>query len=265
MRRSQAGLGLVELLVGIAIGLIVVSAALGAILIARTLSGTVSEVSTLQQQGAYAFRVIGHQVRQAGGRSLKNAEDPTEYAQFDDDLALSTYLPVKGKASPTESEYALEVAYQNSEEKAFPLVAGKPQMLPLLRNCLGEPIRLSTSPVVLSRIKREGDKLVCAGSADSEVIVSGVADFQVRYIQNTGSNTQPTLRHAAPSDFSSNRDWMQVYAVEVCLELVGTQRMDTAGDTYTRCDQSTASRGDRLHMVFRTTFYVNNRVWLGGT
>ena len=64
---AQRGLSLIELMVGIAIGLLVVAVAMGALMASRGISGTVSEATSMQQQAAYAFRVIGQQHRNGEG------------------------------------------------------------------------------------------------------------------------------------------------------------------------------------------------------
>ena len=53
-------------MVGIAIGLLVVAVAMGALMVSRGISGTVSDASAIQQQGAYAMRTLGMQLRQGG-------------------------------------------------------------------------------------------------------------------------------------------------------------------------------------------------------
>lgn len=255
-------MGLLELMVGIGLGLLVVATGLGAILLARTLTSTVDDASTLQQQASYAFRVIGQQIRQSGSRTLKSAVSPTEYGEFDDAAALVGYMPVQGKSTPGAKEYALEVLYQNSEEKSYPLVDGKAQLLPPLRNCLGENVSPGTSAVISSKLKLVGDTLVCAGSGTPETIIPGVADFQVRYLRGSGAATATSsFTYAAAEGLTTKQDWLKIYAVEVCIELVGTQRIDTAGATYIRCDKTQAARGDRLRMVQRNTYFINNRVW----
>ena len=67
---QENGLTLVELLVGISIGLLVIGVATGALLASRGISGTVSDATNIQQQAAYAMRVIGQQVRQSGSLHL---------------------------------------------------------------------------------------------------------------------------------------------------------------------------------------------------
>lgn len=259
---AQRGFGLVELMVGMAIGLLIVAAGLGSIIVSRVLSGTVGEASTMQQQASYAFRVMGQQIRQAGGRMLKPATDSTEYGVFDEAPGLSAYVPVQGKSVPTTAEYALELAYQNTEDRSYPLVSGNLQMQPLLRNCLGESLAAASAAVVQSRFKLDGTNLVCAGSGKPQVLISGVTAMEVRYLMQpaTGSAAQQ-FTYAAAESMTSAKDWLQVYAVEVCLELVGTENIDTAGATYTRCDKTQAARNNRLRMVFRNTFFINNRLW----
>src|SRR5690606_38077148 len=67
----QRGVTLIELLVGITIGLLTIAVAMGALMVSRGVSGTVSDSALIQQQASYAFRVIGQQLRQAGSVKLK--------------------------------------------------------------------------------------------------------------------------------------------------------------------------------------------------
>mgnify|MGYP002145104645 CR=1 FL=1 len=66
----QSGVTLIELMVGLAIGLLVVAVAMGALMVSRGISGTVSDASGIQQQGAYILRVVSQQLRQTGSLYL---------------------------------------------------------------------------------------------------------------------------------------------------------------------------------------------------
>ncbi len=81
--QPQRGVTLIELLVGIVIGLLTVAVAMGALMVSRGVTGTVSDSSMLQQQAAYAFRVIGQQIRQAGSLRLNLASQKSEGADID--------------------------------------------------------------------------------------------------------------------------------------------------------------------------------------
>ena len=72
-RNKQSGVTLIELMVGIAIGLLTIAVAMGAIMVSRGVSGTISDATQIQQQASYAFRVIGQQLRQAASIKLNLA------------------------------------------------------------------------------------------------------------------------------------------------------------------------------------------------
>lgn len=260
-RQIQRGVSLVELMVGITIGLLTVAVAMGSILVSRSLSGTVSEVSQLQQQASYAFRVIGQQIRQSGGRVLRPASTATEFGEFDNNPGLNGVLPVSGIATPSNNQFILSLAYQNSMDRSFPLVSGNPVERGLVRNCLGENPGVTAAPVLTSQFRVTNNQLVCAGTGNPQSIISGVTDFQVRYLIQSSTGTTQNFQYLNADEISSNTEWLRVYAVEVCLEISGTERIDTAGTTYIRCDGTSADRGDRLRMVFKNNFYINNHSW----
>ena len=120
----QRGATLLELMVGITIGLLTVTVALGALMISRGVSGTVSEASQLQQQASYAFRVIGQQLRQAGGRQLDPDTTADVQAKFYEPVpgvpvVFAGIMPIKGNDSPKSTEFSLETNYQNIKEITF--------------------------------------------------------------------------------------------------------------------------------------------------
>ncbi len=66
----QRGLSLIELLVGVAIGLLVALAATSSLMFTRLSAATAEDTWRMQQESTLAFRVIGAQLRQAGARPL---------------------------------------------------------------------------------------------------------------------------------------------------------------------------------------------------
>mgnify|MGYP002661611885 CR=1 FL=1 len=68
--RSQRGVTLIELMVGLVIGLLVVAAAMGTMMVSRGISGTVSDASNIHQQAAYVIRTIVFQLLPAGSIRL---------------------------------------------------------------------------------------------------------------------------------------------------------------------------------------------------
>ncbi|MET1115508.1 MAG: prepilin-type N-terminal cleavage/methylation domain-containing protein, partial [Comamonas sp.] len=105
-RRLQQGLTLIELLVGLTIGLMTITVAIGTLMISRQVSGATGEASQLQQQAAQAFRTIGQQARQAGSLrlNLAYAKDSAQPVDLADPVAfevLPNLATVGGRDTPT--------------------------------------------------------------------------------------------------------------------------------------------------------------------
>ena len=270
-KKHQRGATLIELLVGITIGLLTVVVGLGAVVVSRSLSGTVSDASRLQQQASYAFRVIGQQLRQTAGLAI----DPTTGTKANVEFSVFTSAPtspISGKESPASSEFKLALAYQSSLEPIYasPTATAASNGY-LLRNCLAENPDSSNAivaPVLESKFKLDAkNNLVCAGSGAAQPIVSGVMDFQVTYLQQVldAATKQPQFRYTTATNITTSADWGNVHAVEVCLEFEGDEIIDTAGSTYRDCNWKTGDaekpRGKKMRVIYRNTFYVRNQGW----
>lgn len=274
VRLYQNGLTLIELMVGIAIGLLVVAVAMGALMASRGISGTVSDATALQQQASYAFRVMGQQIRQAGSLELSLspsvagsstsgvnyvmspvAFDPPDPTRPPFDRAAST---LTGAASPD----SFTTGYENYTEIT---TASASTPTSLLRDCLGQNPALSTggslntTPVLTSQFQRDSttNELTCVatGAASAQAIIGNVTDFQVRYIvQAPGTTNMQYITNPA-----SISNWSNVYAVDICLELTGGENTPTAGATYKNCSGADTSYDNRLKMVFHNTYQIRSQ------
>lgn len=268
VKQYQKGATLIELMVGITIGLLTIAVAMGALMVSRGVSGTITDASQLQQQAAYAFRVLGQQLRQAGSIRLNLASnknpgdtiDPADVVAFSPD---STITPLVGKDSPASNEFKLSIGYQNYSEPSYTSSSA----VSLFRDCLGA--QPSTS-VIQSQFTIKDGELHCAGSNNTaQAIVRNVADFQVRYLVQTGALTGlPSIQSASAAGAAT--DWTRVFGVEVCLVLYGDETIDIpAGSTYTGCDGSSinmsstgslaANRKNHMHMTFRNVFQLRSQ------
>lgn len=267
------GVSLIELLVGIALGLVVVAVAMASLMTSRGITGTVTEATAMQQQASYAFRVIGQQLRQAGSLELSLtpsivpgadpnsvmtpvAFDPPDpagtRAQFDRGISTITGT---GTTTPT-----FTVGYQNYVESVT--AADDPVTASLLRDCLGRNSVTSGVPdaaVLVSTFARNAttNELVCAGTGSEtrRAIISNVTDMRVRYVVQSPLTTN--LQYFANP--ASVGNWRNVYALEVCLELSGTETVATPGATYTNCNGTATPYGDRLRMVFRNVYQIRSQ------
>lgn len=280
---SQRGVTLIELLVGITIGLLTVAVAMGALMVSRGVSGTVSDASEIQQQASYAFRVLGLQLRQAGSLKLKlsAAKDPTDTSAplAGDPVAFETKFsgadgsefnlatsPLTGKDAPGANEYALTVGYRNYTEPVYTSASAQS----LLRNCLGGN---GSDALIESRfvLNTDTNELHCNGNGQVQPIIRNVANFQVRYLMQTAAGSgSPNMRYVDASTVGdeNNPNWARVFGVEVCLALYGNEPIDMpAGSSYTDCDGTTAinmttlaaPRTRRMHMVFRNVYQLRSQ------
>ncbi len=266
MQNKERGATLIELLVGLTIGLLTISVGLGAIMMSRGVTTTVSDTTTLQQQASYAFRVIGQQLRQAGGRPLNAAADPRDAATFVQPTAISLagLPPIAGLDAPTASQFAISLRSVNASESIYP---APPSSTPitgyLTRDCLGRNSGIASAPIILNQFRKNGTDLECSNSiGDVQPIISNLVDIQIRYLQQrlNIADSQPQFRYASAANLSST-DWPEVYGIEVCLELEGEQLIDTVGASYTKCDGTIAVRGNKLRMVFKNVFHIRNHAW----
>lgn len=270
---NQRGVTLVELMVGIAIGLLVVAMAMSALMVSRGVTGTVSDASSIQQQAAYAMRIIGKQLRQTGSLELDLSPgttaadisylEPVAFVIKDGDFDAET-TSIEGKDNPGSNEYKLSTGYSNYKEKLFPDGAEDS----LARDCLGASP--SDTLIQSNFILKDGALRCASASGTAQPIIDNVADFQVRYLlQENVSTGNPTIRYVDAATVGDN--WPRVQAVEVCLVLYGAERIDMpAGSSYAGCDGTavdmttlTGTRAQRMHLAFRNVFQLRSQGLIG--
>lgn len=286
-QHSQQGVTLLELMVGIAVGLLVVAVAMVALMASRGISGTVSDATGIQHQAAYSMRVIGQQLRQAGSLYL-NLNPGNASGQ---DSTIAAAAPVAFEASATASgsgnsftpasdtlagtSTTLTVGYRRYTEAVFSSTTAQS----MVRNCLGGPADSSSDQRLESifTFNSSSGTLQCGGNgATAQPIMQNVADFQVRYLLQDNSapgNTQIQYLTGAVGD----GNWGKVQAVEVCLVLYGDEPIDLPqGSSYTGCGNDpdsaknkidmttlTGVRARRMHIAFRNVFQLRSQGLIG--
>lgn len=265
--RQQAGMTLVELMVALFLGLLIIGMALSTILISRNLAATTSDVSALQQQAAYAFRVLGQQIRQAGSPELDLGltNVPLDRVAFLIDYDNISEI-IAGTTNPEDDGY-LTVGYRNYEETVIdPTDPDETISDNLFRDCLSEATsgNLITSSFSLEPADNSDGtgRLVCEGvGATTQEIIRNVSDFQVRYLQQANAATQqPTIQLIDAPHADDTVGWSRIVGVEVCLDMVGDERIDVPDEqTYKDCANNDASYANRTHMVFRNIFQLRSQ------
>ena len=256
--KFQTGLTLIELMIGLAVGLLVVAVATVSLLGSRSVTGAVSDISGIQQQAAYVMRTFGTQLRQAGSLYLDLGLD----ADGDGEITSATAFQLRGSTDTAiaENNGSVTIRFTGYEEPTF-ANAG-----PISRNCLGAPgsIPAGTTASIESIFTLNGTDLRC----NDQPIAQNVAAFQVRYLLQGTDQDDPTMLYTNREGVA---DWNRVQGVEVCLVLFGTERIDLPADlpeltSYTDCDGTrvdmtalTGNRTNRMHYVFRNVFQLRSQ------
>ena len=292
----QRGVNLIELMVGIAIGLFIVAVAGSALMVSRGISGTTSDANLIQQQAGFAFRSIGLQLRQAG--SLYLNINPKNNTNTDIDLyALPVVFEAKAVSPVSDrgftpridtisgTDQTLNVAYRRYQEAIFTESNSGVLMQSLSKDCLGGPQDTSDNKSFMrleSRFALNGTDLRCTStSSNTQPIISNVANFRIRYLlQNNASLGAPNVQYVNAAGAAAA--WGRVVGVEVCLVLFGNERMNLpTGSNYTDCDGTTtvdmssatatdmngnvlgAARAGHMHMVFRSVYQMRSQGLVG--
>lgn len=278
----QTGVTLIELMVGLLIGLLVVGVAMAALMLSRGISGTVSDASQIQQQGAYLLRVMGQQLRQAGSLNLNTeraggtATDPLSAAVFVVSADGGNGYKQQDTISGTGSKFTTGFMRFNDDVFLGADADGKDF---LSRNCMGLPANTSVDTRVESIFSLDGSQLECAGNGGiAQPMAQNIAQFEVTYmVQTVAGGTGTTIQYVKGGDMPTATDdpqWRRVQGVQVCLVLYGKERVNVPADgtsTYTDCDGTkvditalTGDRQSRMHLLFRNTYQLRSQGLLEG-
>lgn len=276
LNHRQQGVTLVELMVGMTVGLLVVAVSMGALMVSRGVSGTVSDGSMIQQQAAYAMRVIGTQMRQAGSLRVNMVYDSSVVSEPElAKVAIETNAPASGTTGNTfdpsqdtikGGAASVTVGYRRYTEPVTTASNASQS-----RNCVGGPADTSGDARLESIFSFDAAsaELRCAGNTTAaQAIVNNVANFQVRYLlqDNTTTPGDSQIKTVDITGVGSS-DWNKVQGIEVCLVLFGNEPIDMPStSTYMDCNGSTVnmatlsgSRAKRMHMVFRNVFQLRSQ------
>jgi len=224
--------------------MMVIAAAMSALIASRTLTGTTAEFAQLQQQGSYALRVMGMQFRQAGsmdplrdqGTGLHAFEG--SYPAHARSMALVHGTDGPGRGSDTVSLIARQA----------------PALADHLRDCLGNTVKAGADMDATFALGPAAE-LTCTSQRRNAALIGNVADFQVGYRVRIAEGLQ--LMRADEVDAA--RQWDAIEAIEICLDLQGSERTPDAAASYTDCQGRDQALDQRIHLVFRNVFDLRTR------
>jgi type IV pilus assembly protein PilW len=247
--RSQRGLSLVELLAGLVVGLMVILAAFGSLVLARSASASIAELAQLQHQGAYALHVIGLQLRQAGAVDAARTE-ATGLFSFGPTASVGGGV-VSGSDGTGAAADSLTVVYAPA---SVPGDLASSQPAARQYDCTGTRVDGETRVSARFEVNPQG-QLMCSGISRRQPLIGNVADFRIAYRVATDRGVQVMSAGAV----ERARQWSAITAVEICLDLRGDERLPGPDRPREGCTDSDQGRDDRVHMVLRNLYALRTR------
>lgn len=256
----QTGVSLLELMVGVIIGLMVVLAAMGTLITSRQSSTTVAESYRVSTAGNLALRLIGASVRQAGAAELdqpSGQNTPVMFADFTQraDAADAAQI-VSGTEGGTSTPDTLVVTYQHRGANVTRDCLGAAPTSNLVR--IQNTFSVSTVELRCTGSVNTSAPQALVGDNSQQTTEVAVEDFQVWYWVTNAAGTQQ--RRFTATDVPANGGWGFVVAVEVCLQLRGIRTDFPTSGTFANCQGTTTTADGRLHQLFRNTFVLRNRL-----
>lgn len=271
VRTQQLGVSLIELMVGILIGILVVMAALLNFDSTIQSSVVVRDASRLEQQANFVMDAIGLQIKQAGAINVTSSFPGSAQAskvEFENFAALNgsdwgnRKIIVTGGDGAGNNPDTLTVTYSepsNGNGGINQNCSGS-NAVPFPRAATGSGTAPAVAtPQVVSTITVNSGNLTCGieGVAGSEqVLANNVVDFQVRYLINNG--TSVATRTA--TEMAGN--WAGIDGIEVCLHLRGERERAAptaeVAPAFVDCAGQVIQADGRLHRVVRNVFRLRN-------
>jgi type IV pilus assembly protein PilW len=207
-RATTRGVSLLELMVGLTIGLIVAIAATGSLVYMQSSGRTVSEATRMQQDATLAFDTLGRFLRSAGSVGLVPASGDS--VTFTPQATYSALGPL-GNALQGDSASSFRTAHPSGPNGVN-------------YDCQGNgPLAAGT---LITSFEFTNGQLRCVVNGTAHVLIDGVQQLVVHY----------GVRDAAGSlqyrSFANNIPWAEVQSLRLCLVMVSRTPVPEFADLF---------------------------------
>ena len=281
-RTHQRGMTLIELMVGLAIGLLVILAAVGSLMMVRGSSRTMTDSAALEQQATLAMLQIGQQITQAGAiNAFLEGHGPDGLGADAVTVAYAAGNPLvrfdirpAGVAQQSNSSPAVPLAHaavfgmDGDGSDTLSVSYAKPNDGSPAGSCSGQeasPLPGGAARLVSTfAVDGASASLTCAqdpfaASAAAFPAAAHVVEMRVSYLAVNGAGAVTFYKTAADVSAATGNDWSAINAVQVCLELVGERTAAPQQTLPEDCQGHPKTVNDaRLHRIVRNTFYLRN-------
>ena len=207
-RAAIRGVSLLELMVGLTIGLIVSIAAAGSLIYMQSSGRTVSEATRMQQDATLAFDTLGRFLRSAGSVGMVPASGDT--VTFTPQSTYAALGPL-GNALQGDSATSFRTAHPSGPNGVN-------------YDCMGNgPLAAGT---LVSSFQLTNRQLRCVIGGNVHVLIDGVEQLVVHYGVRDVSNG---LQYRP---FATNIPWVDVQSMRVCLVMVSRTPVPEFADLF---------------------------------
>lgn len=248
--RAQQGASLIELMVGITIGLLVVLAATGTIVLNRISANTVSDTSMVTSQANSAMRMLVLTLRNTAAFELQPTDNSAIAVEQIFNLGNPTNTApgtISGIDGPSGSADEFTSNFTNRGNA-------------VTRDCLGNQA-LNVHDNIPNRFFIDSGNLRCQGLAGNpaQPVAENIEDLQVLYLTEVGGGTQWLSADAVIALGPST--WNQVIAAEICLQIRGEMNHGAAlVGNYVNCANVSTAHSNFYRIVLRQTVQLRNRM-----
>ena len=278
--RRQRGLSLVELLVGLTLGLTVIATALALYLSSGHALRNTQAVTQMTEDASVALSILRAQIALAGYSSPTGLDSQGQMTRAFNGQGLfgctggitptsighAQLHDIVCQGDPTQPD-AIVVRYEADTRNTLTTSAGTPT------DCLGNstPLVDGTHHLADNRYFVDNHTLSCRGNGHSvaQPLVDHIVELALRYGVSAPAASAPdevTLRYLTAQEVSGTTMppsasplWRRVKAVRLCLVLRSELEVQDTAMTYTNCQGLTQTAPDRrLYRAFHTTVSLPN-------
>lgn len=251
----QHGLSLVELLVGMTLGLIVITS-LGYILLSSRSTYLTQDASArLQETGRQVLDNIGRDLRLAGRVAIIPVTTDTRIEWPSDTNAIEG---TDGTSDSLTVRYQLDDTGSNEIEDCNGYSAGTLDDIGTRFDITGTTKHYAT---VENTYSITDNSIYCDGNGgSSQPMADNVEDLQITYGLDTDGDYAPNQYVNANYFSNSTQNWSQVVSVRICVLVRSEAGATKVSQSYENCSgTSTSSNDTRLRRTFSATYNLRNR------
>jgi type IV pilus assembly protein PilW len=282
---DQRGVSLIELMVGLTIGLLLAVIASATYLYSKQNFNTTSETAQAEENGRFALNLLARHIQNAGFVMIDPASSNPQGAKDDrisgcdfgytdtsqtpnftcltstpvGQLPSSSFKTIFETDVPATSGGNFEGADCIGNQAQPVVVAGvtKTYQVTSYFFISSTVTRTEYGTTTMGQLSCLPGNLTNGAAQLSQPLIPGIVQMDVNYITGTDPNTAKTLANAAAVTAANN--WAQVSAVELCvLSKTNLQQSDLAR-SYTDCrGNAIVSEPNAIYRTFRTRVNLRN-------